>query len=108
MPRPSRRRRVRAGLQRVYLRIYKRVLDVGLSLVSVVLLSPAFLITALIVRCSLGSPVLFRQRRPGINGREFTILKFRTMTTGGGVDDANRLTRRGRWLRALSFDELPE
>jgi len=67
------------------------------------------LVTALLVRATLGSPVLFRQSRPGKHGKTFTILKFRTMRIGGiGDDDAGRLTRIGRRLRSLSLDELPE
>src|SRR5262249_44081260 len=65
------------------------------------------------VRSELGSPVLFRQRRPGLHGRPFTILKFRTMTDARGVDgilrpDSERLTQFGRLLRSTSLDELPE
>lgn len=76
------------------------------------LLSPFLLVLALLVRWNLGSPVLFRQKRPGLHGRIFEILKFRTMTdaldaTGRPRPDAERLTLFGRWLRATSLDELP-
>lgn len=91
----------------------KRAIDVTASLLLLVLLSPLFAVLALAVRIQLGSPVLFRQARPGRNGRLFTLYKFRTMHTGGaGVEgvqtDAERLTPFGRVLRASSLDELPE
>ncbi len=65
------------------------------------------------VRCSMGPPALFRQMRPGLNGRPFEMVKFRTMKDAIGADgsplpDAERLTQFGRWLRATSLDELPE
>jgi sugar transferase EpsL len=73
---------------------------------------PVWLAAALAVRVSMGAPVLFRQRRPGLHGRPFTLLKFRTMSVGGragGVaTDAARLTRLGRVLRVTSVDELPQ
>lgn len=68
---------------------------------------PALAATALAIRAFLGPPVLFRQKRPGLNGAPFELVKFRTMAEGEGPDDA-RLTRFGRFLRALSLDELPE
>ena len=94
----------------------KRVLDLIGSAVLLVLLSPVLLVTALLVRAKLGSPVLFRQQRPGKGGRLFTVLKFRTMAEAPReVDavsavgtDADRLTRFGRVLRSTSLDELPE
>jgi lipopolysaccharide/colanic/teichoic acid biosynthesis glycosyltransferase len=97
----------------VYRRLGKRALDVAVALVGVVLLGPALLAVAAIVRLRLGSPVLFRQQRPGLQGGSFTILKFRTMTDARGRDgrllsDAERLTPFGRFLRATSVDELPE
>jgi sugar transferase EpsL len=97
----------------VYGRIGKRWLDVGLALVLLLLLSPALAITALLVRITCGRRVLFRQVRPGLYGRPFTILKYRTMTDardagGRPLPDGARLTALGRWLRANSLDELPE
>jgi Sugar transferases involved in lipopolysaccharide synthesis len=96
-----------------YRRAGKRLLDLSLTIPAVIILAPLFLLLALLVRSKLGSPILFRQRRPGINGRAFTLLKFRTMTDGrdrdgGLLPDAERLTRFGRFLRATSLDELPE
>lgn len=94
----------------------KRVGDVIVAAVLLVLLSPVLLVTALVVRVKLGSPVLFRQQRPGRGGAPFTVHKFRTMLDApkgvGGVDavatDAGRLTPLGRKLRSSSLDELPE
>lgn len=96
-----------------YERIGKRWLDVGLALVLLLLLSPVLLITALLVRITCGHPILFRQVRPGLYGRPFTILKYRTMTdardaAGRPLPDGARLTAFGRRLRANSLDELPE
>jgi sugar transferase EpsL len=90
----------------------KRLVDVLLSITALVLLSPALLLTALLVRIFLGSPVLFTQQRPGLHGVPFQMLKFRTMTEArdpGGhlLPDAERLTRFGRFLRSTSLDELP-
>ena len=91
----------------------KRLFDFIASLLALVLLAPALLLIALLVRFKLGSPVLFCQPRPGRDGRVFTLLKFRTMTAardGGGnlLSDDERLTGFGRWLRTTSLDELPE
>jgi lipopolysaccharide/colanic/teichoic acid biosynthesis glycosyltransferase len=91
----------------------KRVFDLSVSLVAVVLLSPLFAIVAAIVGLFLGRPILFRQDRPGLDAKPFTLLKFRTMTcargTGGELlPDAQRLTKFGRFLRSTSLDELPE
>jgi lipopolysaccharide/colanic/teichoic acid biosynthesis glycosyltransferase len=88
----------------------KRALDLGLSVVALVLLAPLMLATALLVRWRLGAPVLFRQLRPGLHGRPFEVIKFRTMLTPGGAgstSDEDRLTPVGRVLRSLSLDELP-
>jgi lipopolysaccharide/colanic/teichoic acid biosynthesis glycosyltransferase len=93
----------------MYQSFFKRVLDLVTSLVALIVLAPIMLATAALVRATLGSPVLFRQRRPGRNGAPFDILKFRTMRLGrAGDDDALRLTTVGRLLRSLSLDELPE
>jgi sugar transferase EpsL len=93
----------------MYQSFFKRVLDLVTSLVALIVLAPIMLATAALVRATLGSPVLFRQRRPGRDGVPFDILKFRTMRLGRtGDDDASRLTTVGRLLRSLSLDELPE
>jgi lipopolysaccharide/colanic/teichoic acid biosynthesis glycosyltransferase len=91
----------------------KRAFDVVVSATALVLLSPVLVVVALMVRRRLGAPVLFRQRRPGLNGRPFEMIKFRSMRDAVGPDgtllpDAERLTSFGRWLRATSLDELPE
>ena len=91
----------------------KRIFDLALTLPGLVVLLPFLAFIALMVRAKLGSPVLFRQVRPGLGGRPFTIYKFRTMTDARGADgellpDGERLTRFGRFLRAASLDELPE
>ena len=91
----------------------KRLFDFVMAGGALVLLSPILLVVALLVRVKLGSPVLFRQQRPGLHGQPFMMLKFRTMTDafdrdGQPLPDAERLTRFGRWLRASSLDELPE
>ena len=91
----------------------KRLLDVGAALVLLLLLAMPLVLLALVIRFRLGSPVLFRQRRPGLNGQPFEMVKFRTMTDARSPDgvllpDAQRLTPLGRWLRATSLDELPE
>jgi sugar transferase EpsL len=85
----------------------KRALDLALALPLLVVVAPAMLGVALVLRRVDGAPVLFRQTRPGRDGRLFTLLKFRTMRSGGEAD-ALRLTRLGRILRALSLDELPQ
>jgi lipopolysaccharide/colanic/teichoic acid biosynthesis glycosyltransferase len=91
----------------------KRLLDVSLSGGAILLFLPFWAILALLVRMRMGSPVLFRQKRPGRDGRLFTLFKFRSMNQARGTDgallpDDQRLTRFGRLLRASSFDELPE
>jgi lipopolysaccharide/colanic/teichoic acid biosynthesis glycosyltransferase len=91
----------------------KRAFDLIIALLASFLLIPALAAIALTVRIILGKPVLFRQTRPGLNGRLFTLIKFRTMTVmnnleGIGPPDEARLTPFGRFLRATSLDELPE
>jgi len=91
----------------------KRVLDRTGAALLLVVASPLLAVIAVLVRARLGRPVLFRQPRPGLHGRPFTLLKFRTMTDARDRDgvllpDADRLTRLGRALRASSLDELPE
>jgi sugar transferase EpsL len=94
-------------------RFVKRVFDVLVASAALVALSPVLAALALLVRWKLGSPVLFRQTRPGLHGTPFTILKFRTMRDDRGQDgrplpDEQRLTRFGHFLRSSSLDELPE
>src|SRR5258708_1974177 len=91
----------------------KRMLDVLFALSLIIVLSPLLLVIALVVRWSLGSPVLYAQQRPGLNEEAFTLLKFRTMRDandahGNPLPDADRLTTIGRLLRSWSLDELPE
>ena len=95
-----------------YYRI-KRVLDVVAATIILIVATPMIAIIALLVRIKLGSPVLFRQQRPGLHGKQFTMLKFRTMTDerhedGYLLPDQHRITSFGRFLRSTSLDELPE
>ncbi|GGF96511.1 sugar transferase [Paenibacillus aceti] len=97
----------------IYRRFIKRPMDFILALISVIVLSPIMLIVALLVRIKLGSPVIFKQKRSGLNGKIFTMFKFRTMTdekdeNGELLPDSIRLTKFGRFLRSTSLDELPE
>lgn len=90
----------------------KRLFDIFLILISLPLLLPLLLIVAVLVRVKLGSPVLFKQVRPGLHGKPFTMMKFRSMTDerdeqGNLLPDAVRLTKFGRFLRSTSLDELP-
>lgn len=96
-----------------YKNIIKRPLDFLLALLAFIIFSPFLLITAVMVRVKLGSPVLFKQERPGLNERIFTLYKFRTMKDlrdekGELLKDKDRLTPFGKALRASSLDELPE
>ena len=92
----------------------KRLFDLIVAIAALLLLSPLLLALCLVVRIGLGSPIFFRQTRPGLHGRPFGLIKFRTMLNpraGAAADvasDAQRLTRLGRFLRAASLDELPE
>ncbi|WP_343549261.1 sugar transferase [Ralstonia sp.] len=91
----------------------KRCFDVCVAAVALILLAIPLLLLALLVRVKLGKPVLFSQVRPGMRGKPFRMIKFRTMTDARGPDgallpDAQRLTSFGRFLRSTSLDELPE
>jgi lipopolysaccharide/colanic/teichoic acid biosynthesis glycosyltransferase len=90
----------------------KRAVDFLVASIGVLLLSPLFAVIALCVQLTMGSPVFFRQTRPGLGGRPFTLLKFRTMKVeqvgAGALSDGERLTPLGRVLRRTSLDELPE
>lgn len=91
----------------------KRLLDVTVAGIALLCLLPLLLLLALAVRLALGKPVLFRQRRPGLGGRPFLLIKFRTMRDavdgdGRSLRDEERLTAFGRFLRSTSLDELPE
>lgn len=99
--------------QSLYCGFGKRVLDLVVALSASIVLFPVYVSLAFLVRAKLGSPVLFRQQRPGLNGRAFTMFKFRTMTDardalGQLLPDADRLTPFGKFLRSTSLDELPE
>ncbi|MED4407081.1 sugar transferase [Heyndrickxia coagulans] len=88
-------------------------MDFIFSFIAIIILSPVFLIVCILVRIKLGSPVLFKQNRPGLNGKIFTMYKFRTMTderneNGELLPDSVRLTEFGKLLRSTSLDELPE
>ena len=97
----------------MYKHFFKRLIDFILSLIALIVLSPILLIVALLVRTKLGSPVIFKQERPGLNEKIFTLYKFRTMTDakdeqGNLLPDEIRLTKFGKLLRSTSLDELPE
>ena len=92
---------------------FKRFFDLAIAIPSVIILSPLLVLIGILVRIIIGSPVFFRQVRPGLHGRPFTIYKFRTMTNkrdenGKMLPDGERLTRFGRFLRKTSIAELPE
>lgn len=97
----------------MYAKYFKRILDFILSLIAIIILSPVLLIVAVLVRIKLGSPVIFKQQRPGKDEKIFTLYKFRTMTdkkdaNGNLLPDSERLTKFGKALRSTSLDELPE
>ncbi|MBR7071085.1 MAG: sugar transferase [Clostridia bacterium] len=97
----------------MYKKYIKRFLDIVLSAVAIVILIPVYLILAVLVRCSMGSPVLFGQERIGKNEKVFKLYKFRSMTNatdenGQLLDEQQRLTKVGIFLRSTSLDELPE
>ncbi len=91
----------------------KRILDIISSLLAIIILSPLLAVTSVLVKTKLGSPVLFKQERPGKDEKIFTLMKFRTMTderdeNGELLPDEVRLTKFGKFLRSTSIDELPE
>lgn len=97
----------------MYKRFVKRCLDFLLSLATLIILSPVLLLVSILVRCKLGSPILFKQKRPGLHEKIFCMYKFRTMTDAKDADgnllpDEVRLTKFGKLLRSTSLDELPE
>ena len=97
----------------MYKRFVNRCLDFLLSLAALIILSPVLLLVAILVRCKLGSPILFKQERPGLHEKIFCMYKFRTMTDAKDADgnllpDEVRLTKFGKLLRSTSLDELPE
>lgn len=97
----------------IYRKFIKRPMDFILSLIAFIILSPVFIVVGIMVRVKLGSPVLFKQKRPGLDEKIFTMYKFRTMTDerdkfGELLPDEIRLTNFGKLLRSTSIDELPE
>lgn len=101
------------GRTTIYSKYFKRLLDIICSLLALICFSWLYLIVAFLVRIKLGSPVLFKQQRPGKEEKIFTLYKFRTMTDekdedGNLLPDDIRLTKFGKLLRSMSLDELPE
>lgn len=97
----------------LYCKLIKRFMDFLIAALSIIIFSPLFIILAILVRVKLGGPVIFKQERPGLNGKVFKLYKFRTMTdakdeNGNLLDDEYRLTSFGKKLRSTSLDELPE
>lgn len=93
--------------------MFKRFIDLVLSALALILLAPLLIVLAWQVRLKMGGPVLFHQIRPGLNGKPFKMVKFRTMkdavdSEGNALPDSERLTSFGRFLRSTSLDELPE
>jgi undecaprenyl phosphate N,N'-diacetylbacillosamine 1-phosphate transferase len=101
------------GKKFIYKKYFKRPIDIILALFAIMILSPVLLIVVILVRINLGNPIIFKQKRPGLNEEVFTLYKFRTMTeekdsNGNLLSDDDRLTDFGKKLRSTSLDELPE
>lgn len=99
--------------QKIYKKYLKRVVDLVTSLIFFICFFWLYILLALLVKLKLGSPVIFKQERPGLNEKIFTMYKFRTMTdekdkNGNLLSDKDRLTKFGRFLRSTSLDEIPE
>ena len=97
----------------LYCKVIKRFMDFLIAALSIIIFSPLLILLAILVRIKLGGPVIFKQERPGLNGKVFKLYKFRTMTdakdeNGNLLDDEYRLTSFGKKLRSTSLDELPE
>ena len=97
----------------MYQKYFKRVIDICCALAAIIVFSWLYIIVAILVKIKLGSPVIFKQKRPGLNGKIFTLYKFRSMTderdeNGNLLPDSVRLTKFGKFLRNSSLDELPE
>lgn len=97
----------------LYCKLIKRFMDFLIAALSIIIFSPLLILLAILVRIKLGGPVIFKQDRPGLNGKVFKLYKFRTMTdakdeNGNLLDDEYRLTSFGKKLRSTSLDELPE
>lgn len=97
----------------LYSRFFKRALDFSMALAMIVALSPIYLLLYVLIRLNMGSPTVFRQKRPGLNEKIFTVMKFRSMNSKRGEDgkllpDEQRITTLGKFLRKSSLDELPQ
>lgn len=97
----------------MYKLFFKRIIDIFLSVIFILLFWWLYIIIVILVRRKLGSPVIFRQKRPGLNEKIFTMYKFKTMTdkkdeNGNLLPDKDRLTKFGKFLRSTSLDEIPE
>lgn len=97
----------------MYNRVFKRIIDLGISVGVLILTWPFILVVGILIRWNMGSPVLFRQKRPGLGTHTFSLYKFRSMRpafdeTGEPLPDGERITKLGGWIRRLSLDELPQ